>query len=76
MLPVVDHVDKVREVQLRKEVCLDFEGFFLAGTREVDLEGVEGVVLAAQVDAEWGQKYLACPPSPRRRWTVYSSAYC
>lgn len=73
---MVDHVDEMREVEFREEIHFYFEGLFLAGAREVDLEGVERVVFAAEVDTKCGESYLACPPSPRRRWTVYSSAYC
>ena len=59
------------EVEFGEEIYFDLEGFFLAGSRKVDLECVEVVVLAAEVDAEWCKVYLACPPSPRRRWILY-----
>jgi hypothetical protein len=72
----VDDVDEVGEAEFAEEVNFDLECLFLAGAGEVDLEGVEGVALAAEVDAEWGRAYLACPPSPRRRWILYSSACC
>lgn len=73
---MVDHVDEMGEVEFGEEIHFDFVGLFLARARKVDLEGVERVVLAAEVDAKCGERYLACPPSPRRRWMVYSSAYC
>lgn len=47
---MVDHVDEMREVEFREEIHFYFEGLFLAGAREVDLEGVERVVFAAEVD--------------------------
>ena len=47
MKTMVDYVDEMREIELWEKVSLDFEGLFLAGTGKVDLEGVEGIVLAA-----------------------------
>jgi hypothetical protein len=73
---VVDHVDEVLVVQFGQEIGLDLIGGLLAGAGQVDLEGEKVVVLAAEIDAEWREAYLACPPSPSRKWIWYSSAYC
>ena len=42
----------MREVKFREEIYLDFPGFFLAGTRKIDLDGIEAVVLASEIDTE------------------------
>jgi hypothetical protein len=44
---VVNHVDQVRKVEFGKKFGFEFESFFPAGAGKIDLEGVEGVVLAA-----------------------------
>ena len=67
MKAAINDVDEVREVKFGEEIYFDLEGFLFAGPGQIDLEGVEVVVLAAEVDAEWSKAYLACPPSPRRR---------
>ena len=47
----LDHVDEKRVFEFVEEVDLELVGLLLAGSWEVNLEGVEAVVLAAEVDA-------------------------
>jgi hypothetical protein len=47
----LDHVDEKRVFEFVEEVDLELVGLLLAGSWEVNFEGVEAVVLAAEVDA-------------------------
>ena len=51
MVSAVDHVDEVLVVELAEEVNLDFEGLLLIEAWLIDLESIELVVLASQIDA-------------------------
>ena len=67
----INNINEVRETKLWEKINLNLPSLFFAGSRKIDLECKEGIVLTTKVDTRWKDDYLACPPSPRSRWILY-----
>jgi hypothetical protein len=55
---VIDHVDEMLVIEFRKEICLNLIGSFLTRSWKIDLQGVEFVIFASEIDTNIGAVLL------------------
>jgi len=65
---MVNHINKMRVIEFCKKISLNFEDLKCAGFGKINFECVKLVVFAGEVDTWLNKSYLACPPSPSKRW--------
>lgn len=66
-----DDAHEVLEFEFFKKLNLSFEAFFLVKAKTINFNSIKFICFATKIDTEnkW-KKYLACPPYPRRKWSL------
>ncbi len=67
----LDDTHEILEFEFFKELNLSFEPFFLVETDTINFNSINFISFAAEINTKnKSRQYLACPPYPRRKWSL------